>query len=329
MSDTNQERKTTVSEQDIRLAYQLFLNRLPESEKAVSDGINFHRTVEGLRENLMNSAEFQHRAFAALAQTMPQTKVLYQSLRGFGLYLDLRDSSVSGSIFLKDKFEPYVEKELLSLVNPDEHFVDVGANVAWFSMIIGYHMEQSNGKGKVWAFEANPKLFELVCASVVTQGLTHRINPRNVAVSETYGLLPLLVPTEHAAGGVVMSKEQSEEDAEFGTLMKVPALPMDDLLADIDGRIGLMKMDIEGHEPQALRGAREVIMEHKPTIVIEINEPSMNMSSGESVEGLVSLIEGMGYGMYDFRNESKKVSVSDIKERMAAVSYWDYCCKPE
>ena len=45
---------------------------------------------------------------------------------------------------------------------------------------------------------------------------------------------------------------------------------LDEALAHVD-RIDLIKMDIEGHEPRALRGARMLIERHRPTLVTEFN----------------------------------------------------------
>ena len=55
-------------------------------------------------------------------------------------------------------------------------------------------------------------------------------------------------------------------------VVEVPALPIDTLLAQnfpSPPSISAIKMDVEGHEPAALRGARHTLGQHKPLLMIE------------------------------------------------------------
>jgi hypothetical protein len=50
----------------------------------------------------------------------------------------------------------------------------------------------------------------------------------------------------------------------------VQSVPLDDLLAWLP-RLDLVKMDIEGHEPPALRGISRLLLKHRPGLVVEFN----------------------------------------------------------
>jgi hypothetical protein len=54
-----------------------------------------------------------------------------------------------------------------------------------------------------------------------------------------------------------------------GADLQVPVAPLDELLAEFGiPRVDFMKFDIEGAEPQALRGAKGTLQRHQPRIVI-------------------------------------------------------------
>lgn len=78
--------------------------------------------------------------------------------------------------------------------------------------------------------------------------------------------------------------------------MKVPTITLDQYLAERSIRgIDVMKMDIEGAELLALRGARALLAGEKaPVLVLEVNPRTLALS-GNSAEGLLGLLEEFGY----------------------------------
>jgi hypothetical protein len=53
-------------------------------------------------------------------------------------------------------------------------------------------------------------------------------------------------------------------------VVRVPVRRLDDLAADIAGRISFVKIDVEGGELGVLRGATATIARHRPALLIEI-----------------------------------------------------------
>lgn len=72
----------------------------------------------------------------------------------------------------------------------------------------------------------------------------------------------------------------------------VDVAPLDDL--DIQRPVGFIKIDTEGHELHVLLGAQRIIREDKPTMLIEVHEPNINMA-GTTRWQLYRLLAGMGY----------------------------------
>lgn len=121
----------------------------------------------------------------------------------------------------------------------------------------------------------------------------------NVAVGDGYGFLPT---------------NQCEDERNKGARWLYSTFGEDDgdAIHDvrIDGAVGrcmldpptLIKLDIEGWEVRALRGAERTIRERRPIIVCEVNRGALERA-GTSPEELRALLTGYGYEMRDLFTE--------------------------
>jgi len=137
----------------------------------------------------------------------------------------------------------YVQSHL----KPGQVFLDVGAQVGYYSTLAA-----SLG-AKVYAFEPSPMNREYLLRNV--QGM--RVMVFDYALSNS------------AREANLFKGKTSGEHSLLGTgeSVSVRALPFDDLgIPDPD----MIKLDIEGHEKQALQGMERVLQTHRPlTIILE------------------------------------------------------------
>ena len=68
----------------------------------------------------------------------------------------------------------------------------------------------------------------------------------------------------------------------------------------LSGEVSFMKIDIEGCEPAALRGARKTIMRHRPVIWIEINPTALERQAHSTNELQDVLLNQLGYRVAEF-----------------------------
>jgi FkbM family methyltransferase len=94
-----------------------------------------------------------------------------------------------------------------------------------------------------------------------------------------------------------------------------PVLALDDLDPH---RCDFIKMDVEGFEPYALRGAERLIRRTRPVLHIEVNQPALRSQGFSGQRAIYEIVEGWGY----------RISVPFMTERVGGDLPWDIVCVP-
>jgi FkbM family methyltransferase len=143
--------------------------------------------------------------------------------------------------------------------------VDVGANLGWVAAGFGWIVPD----GRVIAVEASPSTYANLARNIGGSGLEN-VTLVNRAISDKAGSLEFFDCDWYSAGSFV--KEATIAAEVHVGAVTVPAVTLDQLVTEqhLD-RVDLIKIDIEGHELPALRGARETIERFRPSAIIEMN----------------------------------------------------------
>lgn len=146
-----------------------------------------------------------------------------------------------------------------SLVKPDEVFVDVGAHVGSWAQDLAQHCFQSV------AFEPQPSTYERLVQGTLHANLAHEVTCMPMALGRETGTVPLSIISVDGGGSTVRHRP------ELGAVLETNLVSMTTLDAaiQVDGRIGLIKLDVEGNEADVIAGATGTIAEHRPTILAE------------------------------------------------------------
>lgn len=333
--------KLPVDENVIRAAYKFMLRREPDSLEAVEKAVGYFKSVEDLEQSIRESDEWRQIQLKDSLNASSQKITKFYSQRGYPIYLDLSDTAVSGSIWLTDHFEPHVEHMIVTHTNWDEKFIDVGANIGWFTIMVATEMRKFGSAGDVDSFEPNSRLASVLAASIIENSLIDRITLRTIAISDQIGVAQLYSPVDHAAGGKILDESwkpyvaqdlndnedvwSSENHARtHRAVQSVPTATLDDLYRGSTQKIGTIKFDIEGHEPLALKGAIETLKAHKPKLIIEIHPPAMELSSKYTLEEFLALINQLNYSLFDSADTETALDVAQTKELIAEKGYSDF-----
>ncbi len=140
----------------------------------------------------------------------------------------------------------------IETMTADCKLVDVGANVGFFSIYAAAH-----GVREIIAIEPNPISFNALCRNALSNGYGEIISPLNLAVFNRTGWVNFCM-RDLAAGSINSSINTSKTPGL--NQLKLPGFDLDSLM-----KFGFLndathlKIDIDGLEPEVIRGAMEFL----------------------------------------------------------------------
>ena len=158
-------------------------------------------------------------------------------------------------------YEPITRRLLEELVKPGDTFVDVGANVGFYTLDLATRCRDVH----VIAFEPNPGNFALLRKNVATNALSNvRCEP--LAVSDADQTATLYLTSSHMSASLRAGFDGAVE----GTV-EVPTVKLDTYLAPhVLPRRLVIKVDVEGHEEALFRGLQRTLAGTRPDIITEV-----------------------------------------------------------
>lgn len=171
------------------------------------------------------------------------------------------------------------ELKLLSVLrDPHRDFLDIGANQGVYSCCALGHFR------KVIAVEAHP---DMVAALRRIPKLDQVLA---VALSDEIGEAVLHIPSRR--GQDVLTRSSLRQDVNPGFDLRTVTVPTTTIDALELGGVGVIKIDVEGHEQAVLRGGTETLRTSKPTCIVETAE----RHNAGGVAQTFAFFDSMGYG---------------------------------
>ncbi len=156
--------------------------------------------------------------------------------------------------------------------------VDIGANIGNHSLAFAPHF------ARVIALEPHPRTFRLLELNVE---LATNVTPLNVGASTESAVITVSQdPLNYAATSIGKAGAAGAVKVQFRLVR------LDDI-AEIAAAesIPFIKIDVEGHEKEALSGGEVTIRKHKPLIVLEVLPADIEDGTSAAVE----LLKSFGY----------------------------------
>lgn len=154
---------------------------------------------------------------------------------------------------------------LAEWIRSGDWVIDLGANLGTYTARLS---ELVGASGRVISVEPVPETFELLAANVARLPIRN-ITLLNLAASDHMSLTGMSVPM--MANG--LENRYMAHLASQSTDFSVLCLPIDHL--GIQHPIRLIKIDVEGHELQALNGMRVLLERNKPVLIVEGRSPEV------------------------------------------------------
>ncbi len=176
---------------------------------------------------------------------------------------------------------------LRQLLRPGDVFVDGGANVGLLSLLGALAVGSS---GRVLACEPGPGTMAILKANADENGFA-ALECHQVALSDQTGIAVFVV-FEDGSGLASFAPE-----AGGGTTVRVPVTTLDELTSAYSNRVAVVKLDVEGAEAKALRGASRLIARSAPLFIVEV-EPEHLARQGSSIDDVQEALAPHGYVAY-------------------------------
>lgn len=235
--------------------------------------------------------------------------ILTKTLFGKKMYLDAKDISLTPHILLDGVWEINVTRAILRVLAKEMNVIEIGANVGYYSLLIGSRVN------RLFCFEANKKMYDLLRKNVEINGLLDKVVCINKAVTNKEGTVRLNLFREHSGGGTICKVENEVLSTYNETIeaVEIESTMIDGYFKDLEIPIHLIKIDAEGSEPLIIEGMNRVLEKNRNLIlVMELN--ASLISSYTDVKKFLNHLQSLGFELNYIDNDStiKQASVEEL-----------------
>lgn len=213
-------------------------------------------------------------------------------------------------------YEPATSAAIYDYVKPGMNVIEGGACCGYHALNLA---KAVGAGGKVHCFEANPLLVEILKKNIEINGYNDQVEIIHAGIWCAESIMPF--PMLGAGLGGASFKNSYQLAA--APTVPVRMVALDDLYAD--QRVDFIRMDIEGSELEALKGAERILREQGPAMILEWIPDNSSLS--ESVE-LFNLLKKYKYQIYRITNDGliRIIGCEDLHSKHVAEHERDILC---
>ena len=155
---------------------------------------------------------------------------------------------------------------LKNIVDPNRDAIDAGANIGTYSYFLSRYAKT------VYAYEPNPEL----ASNLIS--LMPDVKVKQTALSDRIGEIVFSIPVSPSGR---QQHELASVAQNFSGNVKKFKVPCSTIDFDNLTNVGFIKIDVEQHEREVLRGALSTIEKSKPVLLIEVYPLKYNQTLRE------------------------------------------------
>ena len=174
--------------------------------------------------------------------------------------------------------EQFIKEEMHDAKN--HAAIDIGANIGNHSIFL------SNYFKIVYAFEPHPLTYELLAINARTHAYKKNILTFNFGLSDAVGEVPFFTNKFNFGSSKIEDSYGNKTSSDF---IKIKVDRGDNIQSLNNEKISLIKIDIEGHELNALQGLEKLIKLNKPAILFEQGNEVFDDGTSQVIDYLTSL----------------------------------------
>lgn len=183
-------------------------------------------------------------------------------------------------------WDPIVEQTLNVCLQPGDVFLDVGANIGYFSLL---GSQRVGDGGQVVSFEPSIRALSKLTTHLCINDCSN-VTVCSQAMGETAGTGQLnWAPASNIGGSTIARGTPSQGHSE-----RIAIRTLDKVCSEMKLVPSFIKLDVEGFELFALRGARQTLAKHHPVVVCELTNAFLE-DHGHSGAEMLRFMRDLGY----------------------------------
>lgn len=182
-----------------------------------------------------------------------------------------RDNYIEWMVYVSGQYFEFPYLNLIRRLHQGGVVLDIGANVGNHALAFSEFFD------RVYAVEPYPPVYDRLAAR---KKVSDRIHTFRIALSDHSGTVSFKAPdTDNLGIGRI---------AEDGDLFIETVSGDAFVAAEIQDRIDFIKIDVEGHEAEVVKGLAKTLLRDRPTVMFEASKAVMQ--SAESIRACFSLL---------------------------------------
>ena len=235
--------------------------------KAVAETIYFHYTL--LKR-------------IKLALTAKQDNKMV-NVNGITMSVMPNDKGISEELIMFGTHEPLATEILKREILPSMICIDIGANIGYYALLESKIVGKN---GKVIAIEPAPLSFRLLKRNIALQEIgskghddysiakndNNNIEAYNLAIGDVDGKVDFLL-TQFSNLNRVLRPDERMQGAAVTDVTTVGSKRLDTFVNERQIRsVNFIRMDVEGHELNIVKGMQQTLKKYKPLLMIEVHK---------------------------------------------------------
>jgi FkbM family methyltransferase len=208
-------------------------------------------------------------------------------------------------------YEAHETDMVLRLMPASGCFVDIGANVGWYSILVAKAVPGAT----VYAFEPIPSTYQLLMENILLNG-AGEIHPHNFALGAAEDQLDFYFHPENSDSASqvnILGRPDAQK-------LVVPVHKLDDVASAENLTIDFVKCDVEGAELMVVRGALQTIKRDRPILFLEMLR-KWSAKFGYHPNEIIDLLSALGYHCFRLDTDSLRRQLR-VDEQTTATNFF-------
>lgn len=168
--------------------------------------------------------------------------------------------------------------------------IDVGANLGCMTLT----MSRARPMLEVHCFEPSPETFAILQDNL-RYNQAGKAHPHAMAVGASIGRTSFINSAETAYSNRMTDGLAATD----GPVVEVDVISLDEFVSGLAvNEVAFLKVDVEGHEPEVIRGAADILKNKSCRCALIELCPRNLISVGSSMADLLTAVDEVGFGLY-------------------------------